>query len=339
MAANDPLFGVKIMGASLTALLLVVGIPQLVGAITGGEEESGEKAEDGKIKLAYPVDYQAEDAGAKTVAEKDLGTLLKEANPAAGERRATLCKSCHNLEKGGPNMQGPNLWGVVGRTVASHEGFSYTTALKSFGGEWTYERLDKFLTDSPALVPGTAMNQHIAVAAQRAELLAFLSTLSDAPVPFPAPAAPAAGADDATSAGAEAPAAPPADDLTSLLKAADPAAGARRVAICKSCHNFEKGGPNMIGPNLWGVVGRPVASHDGFTYSAALKGLGGAWTYDRLDKLLADSQGFVAGTAMNQHIGAAAQRAEILAYLRTLSDAPVPFDAGAPAEATPAPAK
>jgi cytochrome c len=54
-----------------------------------------------------------------------------------------------------------------------------------------------------------------------------------------------------------------------------------------TCHTLEKDGPNKVGPNLWGVVDRPRASHPGFDYSAAMKGKGGKWTFDKLDKFLA----------------------------------------------------
>lgn len=183
---NDPLFGNKAAAAVLVALLLLFGLPILTEKLFG-EHEGGEHG--GEIKLAYPIDYGAEAGPAQTEAAKpDLGTLLASASASAGERRAALCKSCHNVEKGGPNGTGPNLWGVVGRPVASHEGFNYTPALKAFGGVWTYERLNSFLENSQSFVPGTAMTQRIAKPEQRAELLAYLRTLSDNPVPLPKPA-------------------------------------------------------------------------------------------------------------------------------------------------------
>ncbi|MBI1365829.1 MAG: c-type cytochrome [Alphaproteobacteria bacterium] len=191
---KDPLFVNKILGAGLGAALLFFGLPQLTKALFG---EEGHAKPGEKLALAYPIDYQAE-GGAGAAApkkEEDLGALLAKANPQAGERRTALCKSCHSFDKGGANMTGPDLWGVVGRPVASHPGFNYTPALKAFGGVWTYERLDKFLADSQTLVPGTGMTQHWPKAEQRADILAYLSTLSDNPVPFPKPAAPEKAAD------------------------------------------------------------------------------------------------------------------------------------------------
>jgi cytochrome c len=118
--------------------------------------------------------------------------------------------------------------------------------------------------------------------------------------------------------GEEAPA-----DLGTLLAAADPKAGERRAALCKSCHTFEKGGANGTGPNLWDIVGRPLAAHPGFKYTPALQSAGGEWTFERLDAFIANSQGYIPGTAMVQRFANPAQRADILSYLRTLSDSPV----------------
>lgn len=119
--------------------------------------------------------------------------------------------------------------------------------------------------------------------------------------------------------------APAAASLPSLIATADPVAGAGQVGICKACHTFDKGGRALIGPNLWGVVGRPKATASGFAYSPALSGLGGAWTYEDLDKFLENPSGFAKGTKMS-FAGARKpeQRAAIIAYLRQQADSPAP---------------
>jgi cytochrome c len=121
-------------------------------------------------------------------------------------------------------------------------------------------------------------------------------------------------------------AAAPEPPLAARLAKADAAAGEADARPCRPCHAFDRGAVAKVGPPLYGVVGRPVASIAGFRYSAAMKALGGQWTYDRLERLLADPSGFVAGTRMSFPGEPDAQRrADILAYLRTLSDSPVPF--------------
>ena len=87
-----------------------------------------------------------------------------------------------------------------------------------------------------------------------------------------------------------------------------------------------RGGAAKIGPDLWGVVGRPVASTPGFAYSDSLKGLGGDWSYDRLNAWITNPKALAAGTKMafaGEKEGQ--KRADILAYLQSLSDTPVPF--------------
>ncbi len=93
-----------------------------------------------------------------------------------------------------------------------------------------------------------------------------------------------------------------------------------------ACHSFEKGGPNKVGPDLYGVVERPKGSHEGFNYSAAMKAKGGNWTYEDLDHFIHGPKAFVQGTIMAfAGVPSGAERADILAYLRTLSDKPVDF--------------
>ncbi|MGA2042386.1 MAG: cytochrome c family protein [Roseiarcus sp.] len=118
----------------------------------------------------------------------------------------------------------------------------------------------------------------------------------------------------------------PEEPLPALLAKADPARGAADTKACQACHNFDKGAPAKVGPPLWGVVGRPVASIAGFAYSDGLKALGGDWTYEGINKLITNPKADVAGTKMSYPGESDAhKRADILAYLQTMSDKPVPF--------------
>jgi len=119
--------------------------------------------------------------------ELPLPTLLAQADVAKGERVAAKCKSCHTLEQGGRNGQGPNLWNVVGRPRAQHPGFDYSDGLRQLGGEWSYDSLFEYLKNPKGYVEGSAMNFVLRKAEDRANLLVYLRTLSDSPVPLPQP--------------------------------------------------------------------------------------------------------------------------------------------------------
>lgn len=129
------------------------------------------------------------------------------------------------------------------------------------------------------------------------------------------------GAGEASSGGAAAPAGP--EPVLALIASADIARGEKVSKACAACHNFEKGGPNGTGPNLWGVVGRPAGSAPGFSYSDAMKGKGGEWSYEELNHFLWKPKAYVEGTKMN-FIGVkkADDRAALIAWLRSLSDSP-----------------
>lgn len=121
-------------------------------------------------------------------------------------------------------------------------------------------------------------------------------------------------------------AAAPAEPLPVRLAAADAAKGQNSAKKCLACHTFEKGGPNKIGPDLYGVVGHERGKHAGFNYSAAMKAKGGSWTYEDLDHFLESPKGFVPGTIMAfAGVPNAQERANIMAYLKGLSDSPVEF--------------
>lgn len=138
------------------------------------------------------------------------------------------------------------------------------------------------------------------------------------PAAAPAAQAAAAGAEGAAPAGDIGP------DAVALLPKANAESGKATFAKCKSCHSVEKGKPNGVGPNLYGVVNRPKAKAEGFKYSDAMTAKSGEWTFENLSHFIANPKAYVAGTKMVfAGLPAAADRADLIAYLATLADTPV----------------
>ena len=152
------------------------------------------------------------------------------------------------------------------------------------------------------------------------------------------PALAIAAAPEPSAGGPAAPTGP--GDITALLASADTKVGEQFThRVCIACHTFDKGGKNGVGPNLYGVVERPRDSEPGFSYSPAMeKFKGKPWSYDALNEWLYKPSAYVPGTRMSfAGITSDKQRADVIAYLRTLSDHPAPLPEAKPA-AAPAPA-
>jgi len=180
----------KIAGAVLGTLLFVMG----ASILSGGLFTPAKPAIPG-----YDLPSAAPE-GAAPQAPKPavpLPVLLAKADPAAGQKKAAICSTCHSFGKGEASKPtGPNLWGIIGRVHAADKDFDYSAANKELGAKgvkWTYDEIFDFIKNPKAHMPGTKMTfVGMPGPEDRAAVLAYLRTLSDNPEPLPAVTAEAA---------------------------------------------------------------------------------------------------------------------------------------------------
>jgi cytochrome c len=192
----------KILGAALATGLVIFGLGELSNIIFKYEAPA---------KAGYAIAVAAEAGGGAAAVEApiDWGTDLPKADIAAGKTVAAKCQSCHNFDQGGPNMTGPNLFGVVGRAPGSHPGFAYSDGLKAFGAKqpvWDFEHINAFITAPQKYIDGTKMTfVGLKQRQDRINVIAYLHSLgSTLPIPAPNPAATATAAAGPGASGAPA---------------------------------------------------------------------------------------------------------------------------------------
>jgi cytochrome c len=170
------------------------------------------------LAFVAPGDVQAQ--------ARSLGEALAAADAAKGETVFAACRACHTIEEGAGSMIGPNLWGVVGRPVAHVDGFNYSEPLKAYGGAWQVDRLDAFLADPQAVVPGSLMVfPGVKNSADRANLIAYLNQNSSSPLSL------------ADAPGASAAAAAPGEDVRDYGVLIDAPGVEKTFAYCTACHS------------------------------------------------------------------------------------------------------
>ena len=199
------------------------------------------------------------------------------------------CAVCHTLQKGEGNRLGPNLYNVFGRQVASVKEYKYSKAMASSEIVWDEAAFTEFLTKPKKFIKGTKMGYAgLKKATQRADLLAYFKTLRDA---------------------------------TPQETGAGNAERGKVVAKeqCNICHSLNKGGKLVLGPNLFGIFGKPAGAIKGYKYSKAMLASGLTWTDATLTEFLADPERFIKGTkAKFPGVKSSKKRADVIAYLKTL---------------------
>jgi cytochrome c len=202
----------KVLGAILGTCLVLVAMHIASGAIFTPEAPA---------KPGYVIEVKAEQpapGAAAAPTEVPIEQMLPSATVQQGQSDAKVCLTCHNFGKGQGSKVGPDLYGVVGRQVASEAGFNYSSQLKAKGGTWTFDELNKWIENPRADVPGTLMTfGGVPSEKQRANIIDYLNSNSNSPLPLPkaaeaapAPAAAPANPPPAATAPPPAGAAPPA---------------------------------------------------------------------------------------------------------------------------------
>ena len=171
---------------------LFAGIVALGGSIVAGETFHSERPEE----MGYPIEGVVQEGEGGAEAEKPIAFYLATADAAAGEQVFKKCTACHNADKGGANALGPNLYGVMGEGVGKgHGGFPFSPALAGVGGNWNWDNMSAWLASPKKFAPGTKMTfAGLSNPQDRANVIAFLNSRSDAPLPLPAAPAETAAA-------------------------------------------------------------------------------------------------------------------------------------------------
>lgn len=197
----------KIFGAGLATVFTILVVQQASGFVYKTETPE---------KMGYAVDIPEEGAagGAEAVLPPDWGTLIPVADLAAGEAAFARCQACHTINAGGANGIGPNLYGVIGRTVAGHAGFAFSDAMvahRAVDPTWSLDAMDQFITAPARYVSGTKMSfAGLRDTETRVNLIAWMMTQGSSgyAVPAPDPARQPGAADAAVEGGADTTGAP-----------------------------------------------------------------------------------------------------------------------------------
>jgi len=355
----------QIAGAALGALLvfLLLGFgSELIYKGAGGHEEDRVLAYalDTGEEDSAAESTEADEVEVASAGEGDgYADLLANASAENGAKVFNQCKACHKIEDGA-NGVGPHLWGVVRREIAAVEDYGYSDALAGMEGVWDLDALMAWLKDPNNFAPGNKMMMGYPDAQDRIDVITYLNEadgtpidLGQAPAGGESEAQAQGGAEtdtaeaDATGGDAQAPAAEAdaAEEASSgedeastgeqaaagggayadLLAQADAEAGKKVFNQCRACHKV-KDGANGVGPHLYNVVGREIASVEGYSYSDALAGKEGVWDLETLMAWLENPNKFAAGNKMMMAYPDAQDRINVITWLNEVSGDPQPLE-------------
>jgi cytochrome c len=180
---------------------------------------------------------------------------------------------------------------------------------------WEFTKISAAVLSALLLIVGSRTAIEISQASHGKEVVGY-----ELPVKVAAASTPAAGGGGAAFSFTK---------IAQLMPKASADAGAAAFKKCASCHTVDKGGANRLGPNLYGVVNRAKGAVEGFSYSAAVKGKGGEWTFENLANFLHDPKGWLPGNKMGfAGVKDDQELADLLSYLRTLAPTPAPLPQG-----------
>jgi cytochrome c len=173
----------KIAGAVLAAMILAM----VSGVIANLLVKPHQLAQPAYVVAGAEPSKTQEAAAGTQAGPEPIEPLLATADAKAGQDVAKKCTQCHTFDKGGANKIGPNLYGTVGEPIAEGKGYQFSTALAAHKGEWTVDDLNKWLTSPQAYARGTKMTfAGLPKAKDRADVIAYLNSLSDNPKPLAA---------------------------------------------------------------------------------------------------------------------------------------------------------
>ncbi|MCY1647206.1 cytochrome c family protein [Caulobacter sp. SL161] len=152
-------------------LVAVAALCVIVSACSKDGGSSSEAPANAPTPAAAPAPTDAERAAALAALPAPYNT----GDLSNGQSKFALCRSCHTITEGGPDLTGPNLYGVFGRKAGGKEGYSYSDAVTAAGFVWDAGQLDKWLADPRGFMPGTKMTfAGIKGEKDRIDLIAYL---------------------------------------------------------------------------------------------------------------------------------------------------------------------